>query len=164
MQPLAGIRILDLTRLLPGDAAMRMLASFGAEIIPVKLPDFDLKTPAAKARLLELVARADVLIESFRPGVMARMGLSYETLRAANQRLIYMAITGYGQQGPYAGLAGHDINYLSLAGVLDVTGIKDGSPTIPGVQIADLAGGSMQAVIGILLALLERQKTGCGRM
>lgn len=139
MRPLEGIRVLDLTRLLPGDAAMRMLAGFGAEVTPIKLPGFDLKTPAAKARLLELAARADVLVESFRPGVMERMGLGYETLRAANQGLIYVAITGYGQHGPYAGLAGHDINYLALAGVIDVTGVKDGSPTIPGVQIADLA-------------------------
>src|SRR5689334_9862745 len=150
MQPLGGIQILDLTRLLPGDAAMRMLASFGAEITAIKLPEFDLKTPAAKARLLELAAGADVLVESFRPGVMARMGLGYQTLHAANERLIYVAITGYGQHGPYAGLAGHDINYLSVAGVLDVTGVKDGGPIIPGVQIADLAGGSLQAVIGIL--------------
>src|SRR5215472_6801350 len=99
MQPLEGIRILNLTRLLPGDAAMRMLAGFGAEVIPIQLPDFDLKIPAAKARLLELAAGADVLVESFRPGVMQRMGLGYETLRATNQGLIYVAITGYGQQG-----------------------------------------------------------------
>jgi crotonobetainyl-CoA:carnitine CoA-transferase CaiB-like acyl-CoA transferase len=164
MKPLEGIVVLNLARLLPGDAAMRMLASFGAEVIPIQLPDFDLKTPAAKARLLELAARADILVESFRPGVMAFMGLGYDTLRAANERLIYVAITGYGQHGPYAAMAGHDINYLSLAGVLDVTGVKNVSPAIPGVQIADLAGGSMQAVIGILLALLERQKTGRGSM
>src|SRR5579871_4956783 len=164
MAPLAGIRILNLTRLLPGDAAMRMLASFGAEIVPVRLPGFDLKTPEAKQRLLELAAGADVLVESFRPGVMARMGVGYDTLRVLNERLIYVAITGYGQQGCYANLAGHDVNYLSRAGVMDVTGIRDGCPVIPGVQIADLAGGSMQAVIGILLALLERQQTGRGRM
>jgi crotonobetainyl-CoA:carnitine CoA-transferase CaiB-like acyl-CoA transferase len=164
MNPLDGIRILNLTRLLPGDAAMTMLASFGAEITPVKLPDCDLKTSGGQQRLRELVTTADVLVESFRPGVMARMGVGYEALRAINQRLIYVAITGYGQDGPYSGLAGHDVNYLSRAGVLDVTGVKDGCPTIPGVQIADLAGGSMQAVIGILLALLERQKTGLGKM
>jgi crotonobetainyl-CoA:carnitine CoA-transferase CaiB-like acyl-CoA transferase len=164
MEVLAGIRILDLTRLLPGDAAMRMLGAFGAEVVPVKLPEFDLKTASGKDRLLELVRGADVLVESFRPGVMERLGLGYQTLRAANERLIYAAITGYGQQGPYAKLAGHDVNYLARAGVIDVGGIKDGCPTIPGVQIADLAGGSMQAVIGILLALMERQKTGRGRM
>jgi crotonobetainyl-CoA:carnitine CoA-transferase CaiB-like acyl-CoA transferase len=164
MQPLEGTRILNLARLLPGDAAMRMLASFGAEIVPVQLPEFDLRTPDGRDRLLELARGADVLVESFRPGVMERMGLGYETLRAVNARLIYVAITGYGQQGPYAKLAGHDVNYLSRAGVMDVTGVRDGSPVIPGVQIADLAGGSMQAVIGILLAFLERQKTGCGQM
>jgi crotonobetainyl-CoA:carnitine CoA-transferase CaiB-like acyl-CoA transferase len=164
MQPLAGIRVLDLTRLLPGEAAMRMLRSFGAEIVPVKLPEFDLKTADARDRLLHLTRAADVLVESFRPGVMQRMGIGYETLQAVNERLIYVAITGYGQQGPYAKLAGHDVNYLSRAGVMDVTGVKDGSPTIPGVQIADLAGGSMQAVIGILLALLERQTTDRGSM
>jgi crotonobetainyl-CoA:carnitine CoA-transferase CaiB-like acyl-CoA transferase len=164
MRPLDGIRVLDLTRLLPGDGAMRMLSSFGAEIVPVKQPEFDLKTPAAKERFLELVRGADVLAESNRPGVMARLGAGYETLREINERLIYVAITGYGQAGPYAALAGHDANYLARAGVLDVTGIRDGCPTIPGVQIADLAGGSMQAVIGILLALVERQKTGRGQM
>ena len=164
MKPLEGVVVLNLARLLPGDAAMRMLVSFGAGVIPIQLPDFDLKTRAAKARLLEMVKHADVLVESFRPGVMARLGLGYDTLRAVNERLIYVAITGYGQHGPYAAMAGHDINYLARAGVLDVTGVKDGSPTIPGVQIADLAGGSMQAVIGILLALLERQKTGRGSM
>ena len=161
---LAGIRVLDLTRLLPGEGAVRILASFGAEIVPLKLPDCDLKTEAGRTRLLELVPKADVLIESFRPGVMDRFRLGPATLQAINPRLIYVPITGYGQEGPLAGMAGHDINYLSIAGVLDVTGVKDGSPIIPGVQIADLAGGSMQAVIGILLALLERQTTGKGKL
>src|SRR6476660_10470242 len=111
MRPLEGIQVLNLTRLLPGDAAMHMLESLGAKVTPIQLPDFDLKTPAAKERLLELAASADVLVESFRPGVMARMGIGHETLRAVNRRLIYVAITGYGQEGPYASLAGHDINY-----------------------------------------------------
>src|SRR5689334_15808292 len=133
MQPLDGLVVLDLTRLLPGEAATRMLASFGAEIIPVELPEYDLRTSAAQATLLTLVERADILIESFRPGVMRRFGLDYETLRARNERLIYAAITGYGQHGPYAGMAGHDVNYLAMAGVLDLTGIKDGAPVIPGV-------------------------------
>ena len=163
MQPLDGLVVADLTRLLPGQAATRMLASFGAEIVPVKLPDYDLKTPAGRDRVLELAARADILIESFRPGVMRRFGLDYETLRARNQRLIYAAITGYGQQGPHAERAGHDINYLAMAGVLDLTGVKDGPPVIPGIQIADLAGGTMQAVIGILLALVARTHTGRGQ-
>jgi crotonobetainyl-CoA:carnitine CoA-transferase CaiB-like acyl-CoA transferase len=164
MRPLDGLVVLNLARLLPGDAAAGLLASFGARIIPLQLPDVDLKTPAGTAALLDLVEDADVLLESFRPGVMGRFGLDYETLRARNPRLIYVAITGYGQDGPCSGFAGHDINYLSLAGVLDVTGVKDGPPVIPGVQIADLAGGSMQAVIGILLALVARQKTGLGQM
>jgi crotonobetainyl-CoA:carnitine CoA-transferase CaiB-like acyl-CoA transferase len=164
MKPLDGIVVLDLARLLPGEAAVGMLASFGAEVIPVKLPEYDLKTVGGKTALLNLAERADVLVESFRPGVMRRFGLGYDTLRAHNERLIYVAITGYGQEGSYAPLAGHDINYLALAGVLDITGVKDGGPVIPGVQIADLAGGSMQAVIGILLALAERQKTGRGAM
>ena len=154
--------VLNLTRLLPGDAAVGMLASFGAEVIPVKLPDYDLKTAAGQAALLRLVKKADVLIESFRPGVMQRFGLDFEALRARNDRLIYATITGYGQDGPYAGMAGHDINYLAMAGVLGLIGPKDGAPVIPGVQIADLAGGAMQAVIGILLAIVERQRTGRG--
>ena len=164
MLPLDGLVVLNLTRLLPGDATVGMLASFGAGIVPLKLPEVDLKTPAGKAILLERLERADVLIESFRPGVMRRFGLDYETLRARNPRLIYVAITGFGQTGQWSGMAGHDVNYLSLAGVLDVTGVKDGCPVIPGVQIADLAGGAMSAVIGILLALEARRRTGCGQM
>lgn len=156
--------MLDLTRLLPGDGAVRLLGSFGAEIVPLKLPDCDLKTASGRTRLTDLVSRADVLIESFRPGVMDRLGVGPATLRGINTRLIYASITGYGQQGPYAGMAGHDINYLSIAGVLDVSGVKNGPPVLPGVQVADLAGGSMQAVIGILLALLERQRTGRGNV
>jgi len=107
--------------------------------------------------LLRLAAQADVLIEGFRPGVMQRLGLDYETLRRVNERLIYASLTGYGQTGPYAAMAGHDINYIALGGLLDITG------AIPGAQIADLAGGSMQAVIGILLALEARHKTGRGQ-
>ncbi len=164
MHPLDGLVVLDLTRLLPGEAAIGILASFGAQVIPIGLPEYDLKTPAAQAKLLELVDQADVLVESFRPGVMRRFGLDFETLSARNPRLIYAAITGYGQDGPYAQMAGHDVNYLAMAGVLDVTGVKDGAPVIPGVQIADLAGGAMQAVIGIVLALAERQRTGRGSM
>jgi crotonobetainyl-CoA:carnitine CoA-transferase CaiB-like acyl-CoA transferase len=164
MLPLDDVVVLDLTRLLPGEGAVRILGSFGAKVIPVKLPDCDLKTDSGRTRLLELVSKADVLIESFRPGVMDRLGVGPATLRAINSRLIYVPITGYGQQGPYAAMAGHDINYLSIAGVLNVTGVKDGSPVVPGVQIADLAGGSMQAVIGILLALIERQQTGRGTL
>jgi len=102
-------------------------------------------------------------VESFRPGTMQRLGLSYEALHALNERIIYVSITGYGQHGPWAGMAGHDINYLALGGALDLTGVCGGPPAIPGIQIADLAGGAMQAVTGVLLALAARAKTGLGQ-
>jgi crotonobetainyl-CoA:carnitine CoA-transferase CaiB-like acyl-CoA transferase len=179
---LEGIRVLDLTRLLPGAVATQWLAEYGAEVIKVEQPPagdyaresyaalfeetnrgkksvmLDLK--AAKESFLNLMRGADVLIEGFRPGVMERLGLGYETLRALNPRLIYAALTGY---GPHTLLAGHDVNYLAMSGVLDLIRAEDGTPVIPGVQIADLAGGSMQAVIGILLALEERHRTGLGQ-
>jgi len=194
MRPLDGITVLDLTRLLPGGAATMLLANFGAEVIKIEepgtgdygraMPPFldgqgavfqlvnrgkksvalDLKDKLGKGAFLDMVARADVLVESFRPGVMARLGLDYETLRAQHERLIYVAITGYGQHGPDCGMAGHDINYLALGGVLDITGTAGGPPVIPGAQIADLAGGAMQAVIGVLLALATRARTGLGQM
>ncbi len=162
------------------------LANFGAEVIKIEEPGGDyarhmpplvdgegavfratnrgkksivlnLKTAEGIETLLRLAAETDILIEGFRPGVMKRLGLDYETLRAVNQRLIYVSLTGYGQTGPYAAMAGHDINYIALGGLLDITG------AIPGAQIADLAGGSMQAVIGVLLALAARQKSGRGQ-
>jgi crotonobetainyl-CoA:carnitine CoA-transferase CaiB-like acyl-CoA transferase len=186
VRPLDGILVLDLTRLLPGAAATLMLADFGAEVIKIEAPggdyarqmppliegegavfrathrgkksvELNLKTSDGKDTLLRMAAQADVLIEGFRPGVMQRLGLDYETLRSLNDRLIYVSLTGYGQTGPYAAMAGHDINYIALGGLLDITG------AIPGAQIADLAGGSMQAVIGILLALEARHKTGRGQ-
>jgi crotonobetainyl-CoA:carnitine CoA-transferase CaiB-like acyl-CoA transferase len=186
VRPLDGIRVLDLTRLLPGAAATMLLADFGAEVLKVEEPSgdyarhmpplvegegavfratnrgkksivLDLKTEAGKSRLLELAAGSDVLIEGFRPGVMQRLGLDYETMRDIHPRLVYVSLTGYGQSGPQARKAGHDINYIALGGLLGLAG------GIPGTQIADLAGGSMQAVIGILLALAARQKSGCGQ-
>jgi crotonobetainyl-CoA:carnitine CoA-transferase CaiB-like acyl-CoA transferase len=186
LRPLDGITILDLTRLLPGAAATMLLANFGAEVIKIEEPGgdyarsmpplvdgegavfratnrgkksitLDLKSADGKAAFEHLAAQADVLIEGFRPGVMKRLGLDYEALRALNERLIYVSLTGCGQTGPYAAMAGHDINYIALGGLLDITG------AIPGAQIADLAGGSLQAVIGILLALAARQKTGRGQ-
>ena len=192
MLPLDGIRVLDLTRLLPGAVATQCLCDFGAEIIKIeppvtgdysrlflsvagKTPVFtvtnrgkksvvlDLKNQHARDVMIRLAENADVLIEGFRPGVMARLGLDYDHLKSRNPRLIGVAITGYGQSGPYRDMAGHDLNYLSLAGVLDLIGPKDGPPVIPGVQIADLAGGAMQAVIGVLLALAARERTGKGQ-
>ena len=187
MRPLDGVTILDLTRLLPGAAATMLLANFGAEVIKIeesgggdyarRMPPLidgegvvfratnrgkksivlNLKSADGKATFRGLAAKADVLIEGFRPGVMKRLALDYEALRPQNERLIYVSVTGYGQSGPNAGMAGHDINYIALGGLLDITG------AIPGAQIADLAGGSLQAVIGILLALVARQKTGRGQ-
>jgi crotonobetainyl-CoA:carnitine CoA-transferase CaiB-like acyl-CoA transferase len=193
MRPLDGLLVLDLTRLLPGAAATMQLANFGAEVIKIEEPErgdygrwmppyldgdgavfhmvnrgkksvaLNLKSASGREAFLKLAKTADVVVESFRPGTMQRLGLSYETLRASNERLIYVSITGYGQDGPWASLAGHDINYLALGGALDLNGACGGSPAIPGIQIADLAGGAMQAVTGVLLALAARAKTGRGQ-
>lgn len=193
MKPLDEMMVLDLTRLLPGAVATMMLGDFGARVIKIEEPvagdparamgrirkegsyflatnrskqsvAIDLKHPAGRAAFLQLAARADVIVEGNRPGVMERLGLGYETLRDLNPRLIYCALTGYGQDGPYRHEPGHDINYLAIAGVLGMNGVQDGPPVIPGVQIADLAGGSLSAVIGILLALQARERTGAGQM
>src|SRR5580692_1948236 len=179
---LEGIRILDLTRLLPGAVATQKLAEAGAEVIKIEQPgigdyaresyaalfeqtnrgkksvEIDLK--ASKEAFLKLVRAADGLIEGFRPDVMDRLGLGYDVLCELNPRLIYVALTGY---GPDSLLAGHDVNYLAMSGVLDLIRAEDGRPVIPGVQIADLAGGSMQAIIGILLAIVDRHRTGLGQ-
>lgn len=186
MRPLDGLRVLDLSRLLPGAAATLQLANFGAEVIKIEEPErgdyarwmppyiegegavfrvvnrgkksiaLDLKSEDGRAAFLRMVETADVVVESFRPGTMARLGLDYEMLRERNPRLIYVSITGYGQSGPWAHMAGHDINYAALGGAID-------PPAIPGVQIGDLAGGALQAVIGVLLALTARAKTGRGQ-
>src|SRR5215470_11312027 len=166
MKPLDGITVLDLTRLLPGAVATQKLVDWGAEVIKIEQPgtgdyartmahavfahtnrgkksvSIDLKDPRGRELLLSMAERADVLIEGNRPGVMARLGLSYAEVCARNPRIIYVSLTGYGQEGPFADLAGHDVNYLALGGVLGLN-----LPVIPGVQIADLVGGSMQAVI-----------------
>jgi crotonobetainyl-CoA:carnitine CoA-transferase CaiB-like acyl-CoA transferase len=179
---LQGLVVLDLTRLLPGAVATQYLADWGAEVIKIERPgtgDYartlsppvfkrtnagkksivvDLKSPRGREILKSLARTADVLIEGNRPGVMERLGLCYGEISAVNQRLIYVSVTGYGQRGSYAELAGHDVNYLALGGVLGLN-----LPVIPGVQIADLVGGSMQAVVGILRALVARHRTGEGR-
>lgn len=191
-RPLDGVRVLDLTRLLPGAVATMWLANFGAEVIKVEQPGvgdyarslmssggdsaifratnrgkksiaLNLKQPRGKQSFRALAVCADIIIEGFRPGVMDRLDLGYTSLRHHNPRLIYAALTGYGQTGPYRNFAGHDANYLAMAGILDLIGPKGGAPVIPGVQIADLAGGAMQAVIGILLALAARGRTGEGQ-
>jgi len=189
---LDGIVVLDLTRLLPGAVATHRLAAQSAEVIKIEEPGagdyarrmpplidgvgavflrtnagkksvaLNLKDPRGREALLRLAAIADVLVEGFRPGVMDRLGLGCETLRARNPHLVYASLTGYGSDGPRSAWAGHDVNYLATAGVLDLIGSAGGPPVIPGVQIADIAGGSLQLVIGILLALLDRRRTGQG--
>jgi alpha-methylacyl-CoA racemase len=182
---LTGIMVLDLTRLLPGPLATQWLADMGATVIKVEEPGegdymrtlnpvaFPLINRGKKSITLNLkthretfhglVEKADVVIEGYRPGVMDRLGCGWEVLRERNPKLIYAAITGYGYEGPYRDLAGHDINYLSIAGVLDGIGAADGPPVLPSIQIADIAGGSMNAVMGILAALFARERTGQGR-
>jgi len=179
---LQGIVVLDLTRLLPGAVATQHLADWGAEVFKIEQPGsgdyartmsasvfkrtnagkksivLNLKTSRGREILKSLAGMADVLIEGNRPGVMERLGLCYSELSGVNKRLIYVSLTGYGQRGPYTDLAGHDINYMALGGVLSLS-----LPVIPGVQIADLVGGSMQTVMGILLALVARHRTGEGR-
>ena len=191
MTALEHITILDLTRLLPGAAATQMLAAFGARVIKIEQPGLgdyarhgfgakgvnplfletnrnkqsitlDLKRDEGKKILRQLTERADLLIEGFRPGVMDRLELGYASLARINPRLIYVALTGYGQTGEYAQMAGHDLNYLAMAGVLNEIGTPE-APAMAGVQLADLAGGSNQVVIGALTALEARHRTGLGQ-
>lgn len=122
----------------------------------------NLKADEGRAILLQLVETADVLLESFRPGVMERLGLGHDTLAQANPRLVYCALSGYGPAGPYRGRAGHDLNYQGLAGLLDLTGPRDGPPSMPGAPLADLSG-ALWAATGILMALLERERSGQGQ-
>lgn len=189
---LEGLRILDLTRLLPGGYATCLLADLGADVVKVEEPGrgdyirlmppmagdvsanhialnrnkrsitLNLKSPGGREVFKELVPSFDVVVESFRPGVMDRLGIGWETLSELHPRLVYCAITGYGQDGPRAGAAGHDVNYAAYAGVLGITGEPGGPPVVPGVQIGDLAGGGMAAVISILAALRKRDATGEG--
>ncbi|HZQ34379.1 MAG TPA: CaiB/BaiF CoA-transferase family protein, partial [Dehalococcoidia bacterium] len=123
----------------------------------------NLKVPEAKAAFYHLADRADVVIEGYRPGVVKRLGVDYETLAARNPRLIYCSISGYGQDGPYRLLVGHDINYAAMAGALSITGPADGPPYFPANLLGDYAGGGMHAVIGILTALWARERSGRGQ-
>jgi len=191
--PLDHIRVLDLTRLLPGPYCTQLLADFGAEVIKVEDPEIgdyarwykpklgqhsamfvslnrnkksvalNLKDEHDRQTFLELVKTADVLVESFRPGVMDRLGVGYKTLKTIQPQLVYCAITGYGQMGPYKNKPGHDINYLSYAGLLHFQGEKGETPFPPATQIADIGGGGLMAAVGILLALQSRNKTGKGQ-
>jgi alpha-methylacyl-CoA racemase len=187
MSALAGLRVLDLSRLLPGGFCSLLLADFGADVIKVEdmgmgdyvrasPPQFfalnrnkrsmrvDLKTDGGREAFLRLAGGADVVLESFRPGVMDRLGVGYDRLRQENPRLVYCAITGYGQDGPYAARAGHDMNYLARVGLLGLTGEPDGPPVQAGGLIADLGGGALMAAFGILAALRERDRSGEGQL
>lgn len=191
--PLAGLKVVDLSRLLPGPYTTQILGDLGADVLKIEdtqagdylrwehrvskgeNPAFlqlnrnkrgltlNLKHEAGREIFKKIIAEADILLESFRPGVMARLALGYEDLQAINPRLIYCAISGYGQDGPYKDRPGHDLNYIGYAGLLGITGKADQTPSIPGMQVADLAGGAMMAVTGILAAVYGRQATGRGR-
>ncbi|HIP96817.1 MAG TPA: CoA transferase [Anaerolineae bacterium] len=189
---LSGIRVLDLSRLLPGPFCSMILADFGAEVIKIEEPvqgdymrrlpplarqegvvflavnrnkkslTLNLKTEAGRRVFLELARTADVLLEGFRPGVMARLGLDYPAVQAVNPRLVYCSLSGYGQTGPYRQRAGHDLNYVALGGVLGLLGAEGEPPVVPGVQLADLCSGLWTA-LAITLALLARERTGRGQ-
>ena len=191
MQPLAGVRVLDLTRLLPGPFATLTLADLGAQVDKIEdagsgdytrvgVPQvagmsaafhalnrgkrsavIDLKNPGGPAVLKRLARHYDVLFEQFRPGVLDRLSVGHAALRAANERLIICALTGYGQDGPMRDRAGHDLNYIARAGLLGIQGPADATPQIPAFQLADVSGG-LWCVVGILSALRERERTGKG--
>jgi crotonobetainyl-CoA:carnitine CoA-transferase CaiB-like acyl-CoA transferase len=197
--PLENLRVIDLSRLLPGGFCSLLLADFGADVIKVEdtgtgdyvrwAPPYydgaertarsalflalnrgkrsirvDLKSERGRDVLVALAREADVLLESFRPGVLDRLGVGYENLRCANPRLVYCAITGYGQDGPNRSRSGHDLNYLALNGMLALTGEADGPPVQPAGQVADIGGGALMALVGILCALRERDRSGEGQL
>ena len=153
----------DYMRVMPPSADDGMNAVFHDLNRGKRSAVLDLKNEAGRAAFLRLIGSYDILLETFRPGVLARLGLGWDVLHRANPRLIACAISGYGQDGPAAQRAGHDLNYLARAGVLGFTGPADGPPQVPGVQVADIGGGALYAVIGILAALHERAQTGKGR-
>jgi crotonobetainyl-CoA:carnitine CoA-transferase CaiB-like acyl-CoA transferase len=190
---LKGLKVLDFSTLLPGPFATLYLADLGAEVIHIESPTrpdlvrlfppyangqatshsylnrnkqsvtLDLKDPASIAQVKEKISQYDIVVEQFRPGVMQRLGLDYQTLSEINPRLIYCSITGYGQSGTYKDKAGHDINYIALSGIAGHCGRQESGPPPMGIQIADVAGGSLHAVIGILAAVVERQNSGLGQ-
>ena len=191
--PLHGVRVLDLTRLLPGPVCTLHLADLGADVIKVEdtgAGDYartlgatpgatsaffrmvnrnkrsvalDLKDARGRDAFLALARRADVVVESFRPGVVASLGVDHDAVRVVRPSIVYASITGYGQTGPRAKAAGHDINYLGYAGVLDQTGTRGGPPALSNLQIADLLGGALTAAVAILAAVVAAQRTGRGR-
>jgi crotonobetainyl-CoA:carnitine CoA-transferase CaiB-like acyl-CoA transferase len=200
--PLSDVKVLDLTRLLPGGFCSLLLADLGAEVLKVEdtgIGDYirwappyygtdeqqafgtrsslylalnrgkrsvrlDLKQEQGREALLRLAVDYDVVLDGFRPGVLDKLGVGYERLREVNPRIVFCAITGYGQDGPYAQRAGHDMNYLGLVGLLGLTGAKDGPPVQSAGQIADLGGGALMAAFGVMAALHERERSGEGQM
>jgi crotonobetainyl-CoA:carnitine CoA-transferase CaiB-like acyl-CoA transferase len=192
-KPLSGIRVLDLTRLLPGPVCTLHLADLGADVIKIEdtgagdyartlgaepgktAPVFaainrnkralrlDLKQREGVEIFLTLVRNADAVVEGFRPGVVDRLGIGYDACDAINPRIVYCAISGYGQTGPYRDIAGHDVNYCGYAGLVDQIGVADADPAIPNLQIADILGGAVVPAMGILAALLDAQRSGKGR-
>ncbi|WP_020405428.1 CaiB/BaiF CoA transferase family protein [Hahella ganghwensis] len=190
--PLSGLKILDFSTLLPGPCATMMLADMGAEVLRVESPSridllrvvppmigkvsaghaylnrskrsvaLDLKNPEAREVIASLIKDYDIVVEQFRPGVMDKLGFGYEQLKQMNPGVIYCSITGYGQSGPYKNRAGHDINYLALAGISSYSGRRNSGPPALGVQMADVAGGSHHAVMGILAAVIQRMNSGHG--
>jgi crotonobetainyl-CoA:carnitine CoA-transferase CaiB-like acyl-CoA transferase len=184
-----GIKILELARVPPAEMPGMLLADMGAEVLKIETPDpeqptseewvrrtihaftnrnkrslnLNLKSPEGQAIFRRLAASADVIVEGFRPGVMKRLGADYETLRADNPRLVYCSLSGFGQDGPYRDYPAHDMNYLSLAGVLGLIGERDRKPVIPLNLVADYAGASLHGALGIVLALFGRERTGRGQ-
>ncbi len=190
---LKGLKMLDLSRLLPGPYCSLLLADLGVEVLKIEDSEqgdymrrmgpslkkdsayflalnrnkksmiLNLKTKEGKEIFYKLIDTYDILLEGFRPGVMDRLGIGYQELKSKNPRVIFCSLSGYGQNGPYKERSGHDINYIGLGGILELTGPKDGDPTIPGTQIADIGGGGMMAAIAILAAIVHREKTGEGQ-
>jgi len=182
MRALDGIKVLDLSRLFPGPYCSMILADLGADVLRIEDRRFqgegpgmptvmrnkrhmtlNLKHPKGLEVFCRMAREADVLLEGFRPGVTDRLGIGYERMKRLNPKLIYCSVTGYGQDGPYKDMVGHDINYLSFGGVLGLTGEPGRKPVIPPIQVADMAAGGMYAAIGILAALFARQTTGKGQ-
>jgi len=196
MLALEGVRILDLSRLVPGAFCTMLLGDFGADVLKIEAPEttkfmgsarslkeeenrkqvayyapdrnkrsvvLNLKSEEGREIFYRLSRHADVIVEGFRPGVAKRLGIAYETINKLNPKIIYCSLSGYGQDGPYQAFPGHDINYISMAGVLDLIGYSEGPPTIPLNLVADFAGAALYGALGISIALVARNKTGEGQ-
>jgi crotonobetainyl-CoA:carnitine CoA-transferase CaiB-like acyl-CoA transferase len=193
MGALSGVKVLDLSRLLPGPYCTLMMADYGAEVIKIEQPgegdyirwrkpgingigarhltinrnkksvELNLKTEEGKEIFKKMAVEADVILESFRPGVMERLGVGYEEISKINDGIVYCSLTGYGQTGPYRNLPGHDVNYIGYSGILGLIGERNGKPIVPGVQIADIGGGALLSLSAICMALFHRERTGKGQ-